>query len=99
MPACPPRPPARPLPGGDGFPESELGNFTPTFLWLLRDFYFDMSDGGREVGAWVGSVALGSAAGGQQAAGLRGAGRALACGPPPRGGRCVRARLHRVRLQ
>ncbi|KAI8463245.1 MAG: GBP-domain-containing protein [Monoraphidium minutum] len=30
---------------------SELGAFTPTFLWLLRDFYFDLSDEGRQVSA------------------------------------------------
>ena len=24
----------------------ELGGFTPAFLWLLRDFYFDLSGGG-----------------------------------------------------
>lgn len=28
----------------------ELGAFTPTFLWLLRDFYFDLTDEGRKVG-------------------------------------------------
>jgi hypothetical protein len=46
---CVRTPSGPPPPGCDAFAESELGNFTPTFLWLLRDFYFDMSEGGREV--------------------------------------------------
>jgi hypothetical protein len=28
---------------------ADLGAFTPSFLWLLRDFYFDMNEGGRTV--------------------------------------------------
>lgn len=36
--------------GGEGFTNSDLGSFTPSFLWLLRDFYFDMQDEGRRVG-------------------------------------------------
>ncbi len=43
--------PRHPSPGaGDelGDPE-DLGAFTPSFLWLLRDFYFDMTDEGRKV--------------------------------------------------
>lgn len=27
----------------------ELGGFNPSFLWLLRDFYFDMIEEGRKV--------------------------------------------------
>jgi hypothetical protein len=29
--------------------ERELGEFTPSFLWLLRDFYFDLEEDGRKV--------------------------------------------------
>lgn len=28
---------------------SELSTFTPTFLWLLRDFYLDLEEDGRKV--------------------------------------------------
>lgn len=45
----PARPPRAAGPGPLG--SSELGTFTPTFLWLLRDFYFDLSEEGRKVGA------------------------------------------------
>lgn len=38
---------------GGGGPDgvAELGAFAPAFLWLLRDFYFSMDDGGRQVRA------------------------------------------------
>lgn len=29
----------------------ELAAFTPSFLWLLRDFYLSLEDGGRQVPA------------------------------------------------
>ena len=29
----------------------ELAAFTPSFLWLLRDFYLSLEDGGQEVSA------------------------------------------------
>lgn len=31
--------------------QRELGEFTPSFLWLLRDFYFDLEEDGRKVSA------------------------------------------------
>jgi len=40
-----------PIPGGVEDP-SELGSFTPTFLWLLRDFYFDLEVSSRGPG-WL----------------------------------------------
>ncbi|KIY98006.1 Guanylate-binding protein 6 [Monoraphidium neglectum] len=39
-------------PAGEALGDSQdLGSFTPTFLWLLRDFYFDLHDEGRKVSA------------------------------------------------
>lgn len=32
-----------------GASERELGEFSPAFLWLLRDFYLNLSEGGREI--------------------------------------------------
>lgn len=29
----------------------ELRSFTPSFLWLLRDFYLDLEEDGHKVGA------------------------------------------------
>ncbi|KAG0631284.1 hypothetical protein M758_1G241000 [Ceratodon purpureus] len=29
--------------------EAELGRFSPLFVWLLRDFYFDLSDDGHKI--------------------------------------------------
>ena len=29
---------------------AELSNFTPSFLWLLRDFYLTLEEEGRTVG-------------------------------------------------
>lgn len=37
--------------GGAADGVTELGSFTPAFLWLLRDFYFDMHEEGRQVNA------------------------------------------------
>ncbi|GAQ88014.1 Guanylate-binding protein [Klebsormidium nitens] len=34
--------------GGDADP-AELGPFSPSFLWLLRDFYLDLSEDGRAI--------------------------------------------------
>lgn len=28
----------------------QLGEFSPTFLWLLRDFYLKLEEDGRQVG-------------------------------------------------
>ncbi|GBF94612.1 hypothetical protein Rsub_06727 [Raphidocelis subcapitata] len=33
------------------FGDADLGAFTPSFLWLLRDFYFDMTEEGRKISA------------------------------------------------
>jgi hypothetical protein len=33
---------------GDADP-AELGPFSPAFLWLLRDFYLDLSEDGRSI--------------------------------------------------
>lgn len=33
---------------GEG--EAELADFTPSFLWLLRDFYLTLEEDGRQVG-------------------------------------------------
>ncbi len=29
--------------------ERELGELSPSFMWLLRDFYFELEDEGRRV--------------------------------------------------
>ena len=34
-----------------GESEAELSNFTPSFLWLLRDFYLTLEEDGRTVSA------------------------------------------------
>lgn len=34
---------------GAGDSEHELSGFTPSFLWLLRDFYLSLEEDGRKV--------------------------------------------------
>ena len=36
---------------GEG--EAELSDFTPAFLWLLRDFYLTLEEDGRQVRAQI----------------------------------------------
>jgi len=35
--------------GGDAAEAAELGEFTPSFLWLLRDFYLQLEEDGRKI--------------------------------------------------
>ena len=35
--------------GSAGEGEAELADFTPAFLWLLRDFYLQLEEEGRQV--------------------------------------------------
>jgi hypothetical protein len=39
--------------GGSGAVDdaAELASFTPSFLWLLRDFYLRLEEDGRQVGS------------------------------------------------
>jgi hypothetical protein len=40
---------------GQGADAEALGEFTPSFLWLLRDFYLKLEEDGRQVsrrGGW-----------------------------------------------
>ena len=32
-----------------GSADRDLGGFTPAFLWLLRDFYLELEEDGRQV--------------------------------------------------
>jgi hypothetical protein len=34
---------------GQGADATALGEFTPSFLWLLRDFYLKLEEDGRQV--------------------------------------------------
>ena len=36
-----------------GDSEHELSGFTPSFLWLLRDFYLSLEEDGRKVLLWT----------------------------------------------
>ena len=35
--------------GPDGATKEEIGQFSPGFIWLLRDFYLDLEEDGLEV--------------------------------------------------
>ena len=42
----------RATPAGDAPPAAkELGRFSPSFIWLLRDFYLDLCEDGRDIKA------------------------------------------------
>jgi hypothetical protein len=42
--------------GWAGENESELAEFTPAFLWLLRDFYLTLEEDGHQVSPFCLSV-------------------------------------------
>jgi hypothetical protein len=54
--------------------DASLCDFTPSFLWLLRDFYLKLEEDGRKVGLWIDSGCVGAAVSGVERGGPRGGG-------------------------